>query len=593
MRWQCALGVLCLAVAAMAQEEAEQKARQEFSKLGESTSLLWDANTLRRWCGLEGDDILPRLLELYTQPFKPEPHFRYLVASCLRGRFDPRRGPFSPIGTRAAQAELSPEDQELLSEFLDDDSSGPIDAWAVYNVCQVMARRGFAEEDLLGCAFKDKRMIRRTTAIEALSRSGDARLVVRLPELLAEKPRKKHERALLIEAAALAACDWAQERLQPDTSRVVTPAEHAAAKALLEPVIELLEDRKQLERSERLIRIGLRDALGTERAYENADSWRLALQDATAPLPRGAEGTVVRFMGIEASGTRIAFLLDASDSMLNPLSDAEKLALEELFGGQEAAEGGRDTRARNDPLAVDWEGVSTRFDAAREHLKHTLATMDEDVSFAVILFGNDAEVLAETPSFVKANKKRKLAVALALDAIQPGPTNTARPHGTLRGQTNILAGFDLAFRVGKGGVVGAGTPLYTDRDALLEGVDTVFLLSDGKPSRDGFQGQSPETTIGGFWREAYETEITDPETGLKRPVKVDRQFIPERTQRLSYGFGPYLQNDALLEELERLNLFRKAVFHAIGIGEADRSLPERIAALGRGRWVDLGGAAAE
>ncbi len=580
--------LLLLLTSTYAQEDPVERARREFPLLAESTSLLWDASALRRWIGLEGDDVLPRLIELYVRELKPDPHFSYLVASCIRARYDAEHRPFRPIGGTPGFGPIPAAELEALTAMLREDTEEERDAWAVFQLCSVLSRRQVGTDALLHTALRDRETVRRVAAIEALGRAGDTRFALRIPELLADKwPRKKHERAFLVESLAWAASDWARPRLQPAEDAEVGEAERVTALELLTHVARQLDDEKHQERSLRQVRLALQAAVGSERAYEDSASWELLFNDLAVPVNEGEERTVVRFMGIETDGTRIIFLLDASDSMLKPLTEAEKTALEDLFQGEMRRADEDDTEDRSDPLRIDWESVGNRFDAAREHLRWTLSQMDEDVYFAVLLFGDEAEALEVTPYFVQATRKRKRLVARALDAIEIGEKASGRPHGTLRGQTNLRSAFDLAFRVGKGGIVPQGTPLYTDKAAFFEGLDTLFLLSDGKPTRDGFSGITPVLTTGGYWREAGERTITDPETGAKRKVKHEREFIPERTQRHNHGNGPYVGADALLEELTRLNLFRKAVFHAIAIGEAERSLPEQIARLGRGRWLAL------
>ncbi len=566
------------------QVDPAEKAREDFARIAESSSLLWDMNALRRYGQLDDEEVLENLLELYDDPPRRDPWLQDLAVATVRWRYDPL---CRALGFRSAQQARVPDEDELetIEDFAAKETRKDVHAWAAFNAFCILSRHR-QEGALLEALDGDRSVLRRVAALTAMAEHGDPRLLERLPGLLAETPRKKEERVWLQEASLWAAADAVRARLVEDTGHVFSDAERDRARALGEGMIAVLENKKTLPRTARHARLALQHALDAPRAYREAESWRLALQDARVPERNPDEGTVVRFMGIETTGTRIAFLLDASDSMLNPLTDAEKAALEELFGPR--ALDASSTRERGDPLRVDWEGVETRFDAAREHLRSTLAGMDDEREIAVILFGDEARTLDETPVFVAAGEKQRRAIALALDAIEAGPESDYRPHGTLRGQTNLLAAFELAFRLGSKGTAPPGTRLFTDDKALLRGVDAIYLLSDGKPTRDGHGGESPVMTIGGYWREAYEGETVDPETGTRRKIQYDRAWIPERTQALRYVYGPYTQTDPLLVELSRLNLFRKAIVHVIGIGEADLRLPEEIARLGRGRWINFG-----
>ena len=94
--------------------------------------------------------------------------------------------------------------------------------------------------------------------------------------------------------------------------------------------------------------------------------------------------------------------------------------------------------------------------------------------------------------------------------------------------------------------------------AMTQGADTIFLLSDGAPSWDGFAKE-------------------DRDYGDK-PVVHDPEYnkATSRTPTLTYH-GPYHRAAWIEEDMRRMNVFRKLQVHCIAIGEADISLLEALA----------------
>lgn len=593
----------------------EQRTRDNLKKLKETTSLLWINSTLRSFSFLKADDVLPTLRKIYKKPpTTPKDHIRYLTMAIIRQKYDQKNW----LG-RGAYRRDKPNDKEIeeLIEFAKKDLTKDPQGWGAFNAFYLLSQNKKLDSDLLKIPHKDKSIIRRAALLEALGYTHDDHLV-EIAKVLIPKSQKignKYQKAVLTEALAWAVARYCAQWYRPKPAPpkvkkapvkpkagakpagkkppVKAPAkpvvkkpskeEIARKKAgteLLRLIIDLVDNRKLLERTRRDISLALQYCFGSKFAYEDPESWKAELERKKTSAPKKAETTMVRFMGIEDRGKRIVFLLDASDSMLNPLTDAEKKALKRLLPKPSSKKSvTRGTRP--------WDNIATRFDAARLHLQHTLLNMSSKVSFAVILFGNDAELLSVTPGFMKASKRSAGVVMKELWDIKAGPSNTSRPHGTLRGQTNIYQAFALAFRIGKRGERPSAAP-YVDKKLYFEGVETIYLLSDGKPTRDGFKGQTPKIKTGGYWLEPYEGEVTDPETGLKRKIKRDKRvFVKEQVRQYTHGTGPYLQYDLLVSELARMNMFRKVVIHVIGLGEADKLLPKRIAEIGRGKWIHV------
>lgn len=608
------------------QMSAEERARDNLKKLRETTSLLWINSTLRAFSYLKKDDVLPKLLKIYKKPpTTPRDHIRYLTMTIIRQKYDQKNWM-----RRGSYRRDKPSEKELkeLLDFAKKELTKDPQGWGAFNAFYLLSQHNKLDKKLLGVPHKDKSLIRRAAMLEALGYAHDEQLMD-IAKVLIPKSQKignKYQKAVLTEALAWAVSrycarwyrpkpapkkaikkpvkkpgDKAKAGDKPKAGGKTTPPVKAKPKVPPKPIvkkpspeeiarkktateillliIDLVDNRKLLERTRRDISLALQYCFGSKFAYEDPESWKAELlrKKTTAPKP---DTTVVRFMGIEDRGKRIVFLLDASDSMLNPLTEAEKTALKKLLPKASSKKSvTRGTRP--------WDNIETRFDAARLHLQHTLLNMSSKVSFSVVLFGNEAELLSVTPGFMKASKRSAAVVMKELWDIKAGPSNTSRPHGTLKGQTNIYQAFALAFRIGKRGERKSAAP-YVDKKLYFEGAETIYLLSDGKPTRDGFTGQTPKMKTGGYWLEPYEGEVTDPETGLKRKIKRDKRiFVKEQVRQYTHGIGPYLQYDMLIGELARMNMFRKVVIHVIGLGEADKLLPKRIAEIGRGRWIHV------
>ncbi len=378
-------------------------------------------------------------------------------------------------------------------------------------------------------------------------------------ELAAKLPSRPHERAMLLEGL-FGLFETPSAALQP------------RQRGVLRSLVHIMGERQTSPRSRIVLARSLARALGRDNIGTNAADWLELLADAPADqieLAYAKKRAVAKhgFFGITEFGKAIAYVIDASDSMLEPLTPRELADLQPRTGVGAPA-GGTSTGASAE-RALDWTKVKTRFDGARELLKLALRDLAPDTRFCVVLFGDKAEYLASTPELVPASPKNVAAACAAIDAIATGPVRQDRPHGTLRGKTNLHGGMALAFRAGEGkrtrGAAKRRIPQYAQLDE--RGVDTIYLLSDGAPSSDDWDGR--DTSDHDY--------VMDGETRERRPHQGD----------VIYG-GPFTWVSYLVPELRRLNLLQRSAIHAIGIGEADFRLLELIAAAGHGSTVVIG-----
>jgi hypothetical protein len=275
------------------------------------------------------------------------------------------------------------------------------------------------------------------------------------------------------------------------------------------------------------------------------------------------------FMGVKATGTRICYVIDCSDSMLLPLTPEEKEALRApaLKGaGPKRA----DSKKAAIPAQLDWSKIRNRFDAAREFLKLSLARLTKDQSFAIVCFGSKAALLKGVPGMRPAIKARVRRAILALNAMKAKPGTALRVDGLLLGDTNLHAALRLAFRVTRGGQIKGSE--HVDVRAFTEGCDTMFLLTDGLPTVDDYAGTKEGWRMEGGGSYDPETRTRTGSGGFRlRAGKVNVK-------------GPYASSGPrwLEGDVQRMNMFRKVEIHCVGLGEADEGYLRSLAHLGLG-----------
>ncbi|MDJ0975914.1 MAG: hypothetical protein QNJ98_15760 [Planctomycetota bacterium] len=422
------------------------------------------------------------------------------------------------------------------------------DAWLWFRALRVHLKHK-GPQALKQVALGKENVFLRMAAVEALIETHLDDALALVPAVLGTLPEAGIDRVVTIETC-IGVLFAAKDKLGTE-----------AYDPSLQTVIELLDHEATPKRTKLVIVRRLAKIFGTDVLDIDAQPWLLELKKGKT---EGAEDDAryapdrPTFIGIQATGDRIAYVIDMSDSMLTPLTGKEKEDLKGPITGPGAE--------RRDRDGIDWDAVETRFDAARAFLKASLLRLKEDKSFCVIFFGTEAARMASSPGLVQANTKNVQKVIKELDAIEAGLPNRRRPHGTLRGNTNIHGGMHRAFKLHGTSLVKAWE--YVDARTFLEGCDAIFLLSDGAPTMDDWA----------------ELDKRDPQ---------DRGGDPEMRRggaqppQLLY-FGPYAQPGHLVDDIHRLNLFRKAEIHCIGMGEARMPLLKRIATLGLGKARKIG-----
>ncbi|MHC4514055.1 MAG: hypothetical protein ACYTGW_02065 [Planctomycetota bacterium] len=449
----------------------------------------------------------------------------------------------------------------ILRYFTEADSRQQFAAWRAKNK---KARDGWLwfwtlrspwmakhKDELMQIVQGKENVFLRAAALEALAtlidgKSEEPELAATITAVLEAPTSKPMDRSVLFEScAAVLLAQKAQVR-----SERWKPICTALIQALID---DKIHERSKLALSRRFAEIFDTPNLGFEPRM-----WMSKLRQGPAPKRTG-EGTAAAFFGVRSLGERICYVIDASDSMAERLTAREKERLAALTGSRNR--GKKSDSSLPIEKRLPWHKIKTRFDVAREYLKLSLTDLDKSKSFAVIMFGNEAEPLAATPRMVAATAGNIRRAVAALNKLEVA-------RGNRRQNTNLHGGLLQAFRMTKASVVKQEE--HVSQKALAAGCDTIYLLSDGEPSWDNF-GDDDKRDVG--------DGVMNPETG--------KRFKSQ--QQRGYYWGPYGRkpHKHMMDDFQRLNLFRKVQIHCVGIGEADQGLLDKIAAIGLGRVVKI------
>jgi tetratricopeptide (TPR) repeat protein len=466
----------------------------------------------------------------YARPHSPDPEFaRYLVTS---------------IATRHLKslACVEPLDAWRVAH------AEPEDAWLWARALEAGARRGQGDTAVAALREQDDVFLR-AAAIEALAAAGDTRLFEIAPEVALDMPRDPEERAVLVGALADALLAL---RAKQSTKEY---------RSMAVPIIRLLDDEDLPYAAKLALARHLMRALDQDTLVMDSQPWVDALAGRMRKSGSDELGYVKpTFFGVEGSGKRIVYVVDASDSM------CKKITIDRPKGPES---GPKRKRAKGElPTEADipWHRVETRFDLAREHLKISLQRLSKDQHFCVVLFGDGARTLKATRGLVAAKSSTVKKALAELEKIEEGPPKAMRPDGTLEGMTNLHAGLRMAFGAIEKKIVGEGA--YVNLDTYIEGADTIFLLSDGDPTWDDWDQVAPNYN---------EDRLGDPESHIAVAY----------AEQLHYS-GPFVDWFLLLDDVRRMNLFREVELHGIAIGEVQMPFLKMLADIGMGQAVQIG-----
>jgi hypothetical protein len=430
----------------------------------------------------------------------------------------------------------------------------PVDTWLWINALRIEADR-VGDADSLAIARDGKSVLQRAAAIAAvgLSRGGNIKSVI-VPTC-ATFPKKESERMALL--GAMSGALW-------DNKSRVNTAEYRDA---LTAYIGLLGDDVALTHTAKLqVARHLQWILKGPGLWMNPEPWLELMQRGDVKTSNNGQTVVAqRFFGVESSGERVCFVVDMSDSMCIEISPDSKPKRTGPVTGQQAPKKKRELLDEND---LPWDRIKSRWDLAREQLRISLLRMPAEKFYSIVWFGTESGALESCRGMTKATRMNVDRTLAELDSIKQGkPEPGIAPDGRLRGRTNMHSGLRRAFGLAGRGFVEANA--YVDPEALTEGCDTIFLLSDGAPSWDDFAQIDKDYGEGKV--------VLDTEYGV----------AAARTPRLEYH-GPYDQEDWLIEDVRRMNVFRRIQMHCVGLGEANVALLRKLADVGHGEVFVFG-----
>lgn len=430
----------------------------------------------------------------------------------------------------------------------------PGDMWLWIQVLRTKVDLG-GEAEVQELATTHKNPLIRAAAILALGESRNANVKSVLVSTCAEFPKRDWERSLLVGAMSGA--------IAANKARVNDKEFRDGLRAyasLLAPEVDLSHTLKvQMARH-------LMTLLKAPALFVDPESWYRILDSGDVKKTSDDRtSSAPRFCGIETDGERFCYVIDMSDSMCIKIEPSAKPEGPTTGPKQKKPKG-----VLPDESDLPWHKIVTRWDLAREQLKISLMRLSDDKHFSVVWFGTESGTLESTKGMVRATKANVDRVIKELDTIQPAFKNidlVKSPDGALRGSTNMHSGLRRAFGLTNKGFV--DSLAYVDPEALISGCDTIFLLSDGKPSWDDFH-------------------IIDRDYGEGKVV-VDTEYgaAAARTPNIKYH-GPFDQPDWLVEDVKRMNVFRRIRLHCIGLGEADMQLLGQLAEIGNGEVISVG-----
>ncbi|MCA8914385.1 MAG: hypothetical protein KDB90_03150 [Planctomycetes bacterium] len=383
--------------------------------------------------------------------------------------------------------------------------------------------------------------------IEALASAGRTDMGHLLPPLLAEYNSRWENERWLFALTVLAACP-----------RLVSAKDNDTRFEVVLKLADILDKAKD-DRIRWFTSKALGDISGKP-PYVQSQYWRWwvkvgGVTPDDQPEHEGKTSTGKRppaFFDAEAVGKRVVFVIDVSGSMSSPVEmgeDPPSPKTDKKDGPVSGKrKGDKDDDKKDDEIEKpDYSGVVTKLDLAKVELIFTLKNLPQDYSFNIVTYGSTHSMLIQSRSeFVQATDTNKQTFIKKVEQLE------------VMGATNIHGALNRAFCINEkksldpADMMNGKADPASDLNCLLGGATTIFFLTDGSPNV---------------------SDEKNPPDRVADPMARPRFTVTEN----------------IILEVRRLNLFRRAVIHTVGIGPHPRPLLEGLAKATGGQYIDRSG----
>jgi hypothetical protein len=330
----------------------------------------------------------------------------------------------------------------------------------------------------------------------------------------------------------------------------------------------VLENTKD-DRVVYFVATALNEITGEEK-YTDAAFWRWWVEAGGKKVERqkGGDGNTVssrdvpKFFKAGAVGKRVVFVIDVSGSMQHPVRvpresrnppppPPPKKEEGPVTGKGEGKGDKGDKDDKDKPAEIpkpDYSKVKSKLDLAKVELIHCLKYLPEDYKFNVVTYETGHSLLdSSTKALIPATQANKDRMIKKVNALSP------------MGLTNIHGGLIRSFCISEKGMIDQKkqNPGW-DPDCMATGATTIFFLTDGSPT------MSDDTTNVG--------EIG----GNGAAVRPN---------------GRMVDSGNIVQDIRRVNTFRKVVINTIGIGPHNGRLMNELARISGGEYIDRSGVA--
>jgi hypothetical protein len=308
-----------------------------------------------------------------------------------------------------------------------------------------------------------------------------------------------------------------------------------------------------------------------EDTYIDPTFWRWWVEQGGRKAERRDEGATVagrdvpKFFKAAAVGKRVVFVIDISGSMQHPVEIPPEMKKppeppkEEpkgpTTGNGKNGKGDKDEdKEEKKPLPPpDYSKVKSKLDLAKVELIYTLTHLPEDYWFNIVIYHTPHSMIDNSNSeFVQATEVNKKKFIKKVEEL--GFVNLTNIHGALTRSFCVNKRKTLdPMKIGKS----ANNPAW-DPDCLKTGATTIFFLTDGFPT------------------------ISDDSTDIGTVGRPGGNMV---------GNGRMCVAQNIVDDIRRLNVFRKCVINTVGIGPHDGRLIQALAEMSGGEYIDRSGVA--